>query len=270
KLGIDGQQVRYRRRVLGIISAQPKPKPLKKIIAEAGELPTPPALPIAPTERRFLVDQLQFRRAGGSFPDTEDKKLTAYLEQALAEVYSKSKQPIACPHCHSRYTRWERRSDSSALPRFKCLTCKRAFNRLTGTPLKQLARDRLPAFIPFLSQQIPYEEACRHLDICYPTVQSWTKKFRKWLLQLDPTGKWEAKVRLGIKTRPYIRCPRCGVDGEKRFFSDSPTAGRRLFCPACGSTFSVSDAERLAQQKVRLEIHYDPGKVDVDPVSAHQ
>jgi hypothetical protein len=37
-----------------------------------------------------------------------------------------------------------------------------------------------------------------------------------------------------------------------------------LCCPTCDTAFSIHDAERLAQQKVRLEVFHDPGKVELD------
>ncbi|WP_407928037.1 DUF746 domain-containing protein [Collimonas humicola] len=123
----------------------------------------------------------------------------------------------------------------------------------------------MPAFIRLLSQQIPYEEACRRLGVDYKTIANWAKKIRLWLLQLDPSGRWEAKVRLGIKTRAHIQCPRCGAEGEKQFLGGSDHRGRRLICSTCNTTFSVRDAERLTQQRVRLEVLYDPGKIDIDP-----
>ncbi|MCP4253858.1 MAG: IS1595 family transposase, partial [Candidatus Scalindua sp.] len=47
-------------------------------------------------------------------------------------------EDIVCPHCKStHFQRWGRRSD---LQRYRCRSCKRTFNSLTGTPLARLKR----------------------------------------------------------------------------------------------------------------------------------
>jgi transposase-like protein len=267
KLGLSPGQVRLRRQSLGIPAAKPHPEALKKIIARSGALPVPSqSRAITSTGRQFLIDQPHVQRARTEFSDTEDMALTAYLERELAEVYSKSLHPPSCPYCRSRRTILQQKPHGChPLPRFACRTCKQNFNRVAGTPLFRLRAAKLPLFIRLLSQQIPYNVAARRLGVSIDAIQNWAKKFRIWLLQLDPTGKWEKKVRLGIKARPHIRCPRCGVDGEKHFVGYMPTGERRLSCPACGTAFGMSDAECLAQETVRLEVCHDPGKVDLDP-----
>ncbi|AMP15472.1 DUF746 domain-containing protein [Collimonas pratensis] len=263
KLGVNRQQVFRRRNQLGIPPKRAYSEPLKNIVAAAGS-PSAPSKPyVSPKERNFFVDHLQFRRAGNTFPDSEDHELTAYLIQAYAEAHSTSLRPPTCPHCFSRRTTLGfRPRPGESKPGFHCKTCDKRFNRLTGTPLARLRHATLmPEFFRLLSQQLPYEEAARRLDVFVPTIRNWAKKIRLWLLQLDPSGEWEAKARLGIKLRPRLRCPRCGDDGEKRFFGQDVDLGRKLLCLACHSTFSVADAERLVQQKVQLEVLYDPGKI---------
>ncbi len=45
---------------------------------------------------------------------------------------------INCPHCHSsHFQRWGKRSD---LQRYRCKSCMKTFNSLTGTPLARLKR----------------------------------------------------------------------------------------------------------------------------------
>lgn len=268
KFGVTVWQVSWRRRQLSIPPPQPRSKQLSSIIAKTSPSRLPSKSVAAPTERRFLVNQPQFRRAGGSYPDTEDKALTAFLERALAEAYSLDLHPIACPYCHSHHTSLTQKAHTrSPRPAFYCGKCEKRFNRLTCTPLARLRHaEMMPAFVRLLSQQLPYEEACRRLGVDYKAIANWTKKFRLWLLQLDPSGRWEAKVLLGIKTRAYIQCPRCGAEGEKQFLGGSDHSGRRLICTMCDTTFSVRDAERLMQQRVRLQVVYDPGKIDAATV----
>lgn len=263
KLGIGSTQVQKRRIKLGIPAFRPPTEPLKNIIARLDLPPVPAERRVAPTERRFVVDQPLVLRMTDTFPDTEDKQLTAYLEQVLDDVYTTSLRPPSCPHCYSRRTILKSKPHARMrVPSFACLSCDRGFNRVTGTPLARLHAEKLPLFIRLLSQQIPYGEACRQLGVSIKAISNWTRKFRTWLLQLDPSGKWEAKARLGIKPKAYIPCPRCGMDGEKGFGGVNAKTGRQLACPACRTCFSVRDAERLTQQKLRLEVGHDPGKVN--------
>jgi len=159
ELGIRYSQVLRRRHKLGIPSRLPQSESLKMVIARAGPLSDPVASAVAPTERRFLIEQPQFRMAGGTFPDTEDRELTAYLTREFDELYTQSLRPIACPYCDSRHTMVAGKPHAKmSIPRFICTACKRTFNRLTGTPLARLRNSvQMPAFIRLLSQQLPYE-----------------------------------------------------------------------------------------------------------------
>ncbi|WP_098495034.1 DUF746 domain-containing protein [Collimonas sp. PA-H2] len=210
-------------------------------------------------KRVFSADVPQFKQNGGVLPDTEDTELTAFLDDALQEIYSKSEVPPPCPFCKSTNTGLASRPHARLpLPSFLCRTCRlRQFNRVTGTPLMRLRAAKLPAFIHLLSQQMSYAEAMRRLGVDYTAVENWTKKFRTWLLQLDPSGKWEARVRLGIKVRPHIQCPYCGLEGEKHF-SAFLVGQRAIRCPDCNRRFGLKNAETMIQKPAELKIFYEP------------
>jgi transposase-like protein len=140
-----------------------------------------------------------------------------------------------------------------ATPYFSCLTCERGFSRKTGKPLEGFrCRDRLPAFIRLLSQQKPVSVASRALKVSPQMVKRWVDAFRAWLLAIDPSGHWEAKIRLGIKApAPRIACPRCGAERLRPlgFASrkERPSIKRIYRCQACGASRS------FAAEKIRLE-----------------
>lgn len=256
KFGCKAYQVRARRKELGIPSIRRWSESLKRIVARGEVLPEPPEPPVVASGHRILIDRLE------DLSVVEDLELTSYLQNALSEVLSLSLELPDCPRCYSDRTSLsqvpisKRRYPS---PYFECKACKKKFTRLTGTPLAGIHDLTLiSAFISLLSRQLSYEEARKRLGVGHKLVADWTKKFRLWLLKHDPSGKWEARVRLGIKPRPHIRCPRCGVDGEKRFSGRDHIAGRHLSCPVCCSRFSVRDAEYLARQKIQLKVWYDP------------
>ncbi|MCY0854902.1 DUF746 domain-containing protein [Cupriavidus sp. D39] len=47
------------------------------------------------------------------------------------------------------------------------------------------------------------------------TRSNWLARFRELLLLHDPSGKWKARVRLGIKFQFSGRCPRCPNMGAR-------------------------------------------------------
>jgi hypothetical protein len=100
------------------------------------------------------------------------------------------------------------------------------------------------AFAAMLSQQIPYAAAAEKLDLYPMVVSRWTRRMRAWLLQLDPTGYWEAKVRLGVlPPAPVAKCPSCGHTGPVTFLGFIPAERvhgermRQCRCGACRGVF---------------------------------
>src|ERR1700674_3292515 len=57
------------------------------------------------------------------------------------------------------------------MPTFQCNSCRRRFNRLTGTPVARLRHpDKLYKFVPLLSRQMSYKEAAEILQVDYSAV----------------------------------------------------------------------------------------------------
>jgi Domain of Unknown Function (DUF746) len=89
-----------------------------------------------------------------------------------------------------------------------------------------------------------YKEPAEILKVDYLAIANSAEKFRTWLLELDPSGGWEARARLGIKPRPLVPCPKCGKDTHVRFFGfDQGGRTRRLVCRACLVTWALSTAQ---------------------------
>lgn len=198
-----------------------------------------------PPVREFDLSIPLKRFNGRPSPDTEDTSLTEFVQAHLAEVFSISKSPPACGHCGDRHTRLgeSARPGKVRLPAFLCLACGRRFNRLTGTPLANINRrgpvSTLMEFAAMLSQQMPYIAAAQALDLYTPVVSSWTKRIRAWLLQIDPTGHWEAKVRLGVRPPdPVVTCPSCGHTDQITFLgfvAPERVQGKRVRQCRCGT-----------------------------------
>ncbi|KAB2719217.1 DUF746 domain-containing protein [Brucella intermedia] len=177
-------------------------------------------------------------------PDTEDAELTAFLEREIADIHSLSGTPPRCPHCEGGNTVLATRAakPKPALPVFRCLACDVHFRRTTGTAIAGL-RVHQPwfrTFLKLLSQQRPANDAARILGTKAVTVVRYVQRFRQWLLELDPPGYFEAKVRLGLEIRPDIACPSCQAMQSVRYRGFHPLTGqRRCWCDQCGCHFRL-------------------------------
>lgn len=211
---------------------------------------------MASSRRKFDPRVPLYTKGRRPIPETEDRALTAFVLRALHEARSTSESPPQCPHCGSRETLLAVRVHAR-LPRptFLCRQCRRRYNRLTGTPLARLRHEqKLMEFARLLSQQISYAQAAERLEVDYSAIANWTARFRQWLLQLDPTGAWESRVRIGVKPKPDVPCPRCGVR-EVRFHGfDSQSGERRLSCSICNAVFQL----RVVADALELVEAYDP------------
>ncbi|WP_012760836.1 MULTISPECIES: DUF746 domain-containing protein [Ralstonia] len=166
---------------------------------------------------------------------TEDPALTEFLTSAWLDLISTRSTPVPrCPRCDGDRIRAERAS-GHALPHYFCHTCKSGFNRLTGTPFARLVgREKGTAMIPLLSRQMSLLQARKRLGRTQKAMLTWLLAFRKYLLELDPTGRWEAKVRLGVRIAPQAQCLRCGFEGGFLSGGFDPQRRRRIRCPQCG------------------------------------
>jgi len=181
----------------------------------------------------------------------EDEELTNFLRTHVDEVLSDSAEPPPCPHCGSHVTRLAsaRRADSP-LPQFQCRACARLYSRATRTPLaKTLRKDIAYGILPLLSQHRPLADAADRLGTTPEIVKAWVRRFREWLLVLDPAGNYEKRVRLGLKAPwPMMDCPHCLQRVEARPHGFKRTRKRtaaeikrRLFrCTGCNGFFDVS------------------------------
>lgn len=183
--------------------------------------------------------------------DTEDLELTGFLTRAWLELVNRRPNPVpACPRCECTRIRPENPRRAEQLPTFFCHGCKRQFNRLTGTPFTQLAnRSAGAAMIPLLSRQMSLQQAGLRLGRTQKAVLSWLLAFRRWLLELDPSGRWEARVRLGVRVAPHATCVRCGFEGGFQSGGFDPQGRRRIRCPNCGRSRLLDALQKEGQAR---------------------
>ncbi|WP_196754994.1 DUF746 domain-containing protein [Burkholderia cepacia] len=154
-------------------------------------------------------------------PDREDRELTDYLNRHIEAAYSENPEPVpVCPWCgtgsHTRFM-----SFVTARPIYGCSTCGKTFSRLTGTPLSGVRyREQLASFIRLLPQPVNCSQAAAELNVSAQLIRKfWLPKFRRWLLDLDPSGQWERRVLLGSAPQaPSLDCPGCGYHGTMQHY----------------------------------------------------
>lgn len=202
---------------------------------------------VAPPPKRVFDPMMPRTGHYRPMPDTEDQTFSDWLQGQLDEILSLSETPPRCPHCRSDGAVLFARAASPKpiLPVFRCLSCNLHFRRTTDTPLSGLKFHNLNQFVRLLSQQRPVTDAAAILGVKPVTVTRWVKRMRQWILLLDPTGHWEARVRLGMEIRPDLACPHCGMTERMHYRGFAAETGdRRYRCDACGHTCRLSDVLR--------------------------
>ncbi|MBN3776277.1 DUF746 domain-containing protein [Burkholderia sp. Ac-20345] len=167
----------------------------------------------------------------------EDIVLTDFLTRAWLELASSSPTPVPrCPHCDGLRVRPRQfGGPNKQLPGYFCHACRRSFNRLTGTPFARLRNQaKVNALIPMLSRQTALTNVTERIGMSYEGVLSWLLAFRSYVLELDPSGDWESRIRLGIHALPHALCMRCGFEGGFLSGGFDAQRRRRIRCPQCG------------------------------------
>ena len=210
---------------------------------------------VLPVQRKFNP-AIPLKRRNKPLPDTEDNVLTAFLTPIVEDILSDSEFPHPpCPNCGGMriYPVHRKSSSRTALPVFGCRACNRQFRRTLNTPLHGIVRkDRVSRFIRLLSQQRSFLNASQILDVDYRILQVWTARFREWLLELDPSGTMEVRVRLGMMPNlSTLVCPACQSTGGLVHFGFSrgrkktSRVSRRFQCSGCSTLIAVDEASLL-------------------------
>jgi len=183
-----------------------------------------------------------------------DAELAAYLQEAWRALHAEAAVAPDCPHCGTDGAH-ACPATADELPHFRCRQCRRRFNRLSATPLARLRHtDRFVPIFALLARSMSLAEAARQLDVKAETVAHWSTQIRQWLLMLDPSGKWERRVQLGVhyavvpagtprrmEPRPAgCRCMLAGAGGEARPVPENGDLGIEgplllRVCPQCDS-----------------------------------
>ena len=179
---------------------------------------------------------------------SEDVTLTGRLTSEYDDMYAKAGPVPRCAYCDSRNTYEMAPHPSRQLPAFECRTCRRVFNRRTGTPFSktyQLSAGRFRPLIRYLS--LPYAQVADIFQAGETQIQTWRDKFARWADQLEPDGNLSARFRLGATPARDTPCLFCGRTGTAR------RDGQRVWhCIGCGRLFSMR--RTLVERNGRFEI----------------
>jgi transposase-like protein len=132
-----------------------------------------------------------------------------------------------CPYC--THTESYRHGSASGLQRYRCKSCKKTFNALTGTPLAHLRyKSKWLAYLEAITQSLTVRQAALDLDVHRNTTFRWRHRFLTWIKQDRPSilhGITEADETYLLESqkgsRKLSRKPRKrGGSASKRGISD--------------------------------------------------
>ena len=210
----------------------------------------------------------------------EDVELTAFVQGQIDRIMSSSHEPrpACCPRCgSSSITTYgsSRLVSGKRRPQCRCKSCGRFFTRLIGTLFENRRYlSKIDILIPLLSQSLSFREVGERMGSLDVDIKRRVLAIRKWLLEIDPTGKWERRVKIGgrfgelqnegmhfdeagaqedciltdrltrvfdeinsFQTLPYPKCVYCG--GSKiTIYSAGLYRFPRFWCGACSRNFS--------------------------------
>lgn len=95
---------------------------------------------------------------------------------ASVEVIETQAKPARCPHCGN--PGMVRNGSAHGLQRYKCRSCRRSFNALTGTPLARLRqKPKWLAYAEVLRDGATITEAAKRLKVARSTAFRWRHRF---------------------------------------------------------------------------------------------
>jgi transposase-like protein len=99
--------------------------------------------------------------------------------EVIALIETRFAAAPCCGHCTSEdIGRWGNGTAASPLKRYKCKSCKKTFNALTGTPLAQLhRRDAWLDYARALVDRVSLRKAAERADVCLETSFRWRHRF---------------------------------------------------------------------------------------------
>lgn len=116
-------------------------------------------------ERKALFEQLHY----------VDQK-----QKVFDMINARFEEQNCCPHCGG--VEHYKHGFSSDLQRYRCRSCGKTFNALTGTPLARLRkREDWFAFLDTLIDSLSVRKAAAKLSVDKKTAFLWRHRFLNWI-----------------------------------------------------------------------------------------
>ena len=108
-------------------------------------------------------------------------------DATVALLESVARPRLACPACHSNHL--HRHGHAHGLQRYRCVSCGRTFNALTGTPLARLRHKALwLAYADCLLDSASVRQAAQQLGLHRNTTFRWRHRFLRVAKTDRPQG----------------------------------------------------------------------------------
>lgn len=107
--------------------------------------------------------------------------------QVLESIESRLDADGKCPFCsHARYYR---HGFANGLQRYRCMSCKRTFNALTGTPLARLRhKNKWLRYIKTMTESLTIRKAAALVGLNRKTSFRWRHRFLAWIANDHPSA----------------------------------------------------------------------------------
>jgi transposase-like protein len=161
------------------------------------------------TTFRHLIAALSELSASQRQSDSSMLSDRGDLAEVVSLIEARFSEGAQCPHCQSlEVGSWGR---ASGLMRYRCRTCRKTFNALTGTPLARLRnRKAWKTYAQAVAESVSVRKAATRTGISVPTAFRWRHRF----LRCPQDAK--AKVIAGI------------AEADETFFLKSFKGARKL------------------------------------------
>ena len=105
--------------------------------------------------------------------------------QVIESIESKFDADGKCPFCsHDHYYR---HGFASGLQRYRCISCQRTFNALTGTPLARLRhKNKWLNYLKAIAESLPIRKAAAMVGLNRKTSFRWRHRFLTWIASDHP------------------------------------------------------------------------------------
>ena len=100
-------------------------------------------------------------------------------EETAELIEARTTKPLLCPHCSGKHI--YRHGHSHGLQRYRCKSCRKTFNSLTGTPLAHLRlKEKWLPYLQCVLDSLTVRKAAKAVGVHRNTSFRWRHRFLDW------------------------------------------------------------------------------------------